>query len=232
MRILAIGDIHGCSVALRTLLDAVAPTPEDLLITLGDYVDRGPDSPGVLDLLLELHATGRLIALRGNHEQMMTDARDDLSNRREWCGCGGKETLQAYGILAWHYLERTEMPAIPEAHWQFLERALVDYYETETHVFVHANLDPDRPFAEQPGSVLRWQGLRPERTRPHGSGKVMICGHTEQRSGVPLNLGHAICIDTYAYGSGWLTCLDVASGEYWQANRLGQVRSGLLEASG
>jgi serine/threonine protein phosphatase 1 len=228
MRILAIGDIHGCSGALRTLLAAVAPTPEDLLIALGDYVDRGLDSPGVLDLMIELHATGRLIALRGNHEQMMTDSRYDLSHRRGWCDCGGKETLEAYGIPAWRYLERVELPAIPEAHWEFLERALVDYHETDTHIFVHANLYPNAALEDQPGSMLLWESLRPEWTEPHCSGKVMVCGHTQQRSGLPLNLGHAICIDTCAYGSGWLTCLDVSSGKYWQANRDGQVRAGSL----
>ena len=71
MRTLAIGDIHGCLTALKALLDFVAPAPDDRLITLGDYVDRGPDSHGVLDLMIDLHTQGRVIALRGNHEEMM-----------------------------------------------------------------------------------------------------------------------------------------------------------------
>lgn len=71
MRILAIGDIHGCSIALDSLLAAVVPQPEDKIITLGDYVDRGPDTKGVIDRLIALHATGQLIPLRGNHEQIM-----------------------------------------------------------------------------------------------------------------------------------------------------------------
>ena len=62
----------------------------------------------------------------------------------------------------------------------------------------------------------------------HCSGKVMVCGHSEVRSGVPLNLGHAVCIDTRAYAGGWLTCLDVESGHYWQANERGGVREGEL----
>ena len=74
MRLLAISDIHGCSRAFDTLLDAVAPKPDDQIITLGDYVDRGPDSRGVLDRLVALHDTGRLIALRGNHDVMMLEA--------------------------------------------------------------------------------------------------------------------------------------------------------------
>ena len=75
MRILAIGDIHGCSRAFDTLIDAVSPEPDDQIITLGDYVDRGPDSRGVLDRLVALHDGGRLIALRGNHDAMMLEAR-------------------------------------------------------------------------------------------------------------------------------------------------------------
>ena len=71
MRILAIGDIHGCSIAFDTLIASVQPQPNDKIITLGDYVDRGPDSKGVIDRLIALHETGQLTALRGNHELMM-----------------------------------------------------------------------------------------------------------------------------------------------------------------
>src|SRR5437868_5447379 len=71
MRYLAIGDIHGHADVLRQLLEFVQPRPEDRIITLGDYVDRGPDSSGVLDQLVALYATGQLIPLRGNHDVMM-----------------------------------------------------------------------------------------------------------------------------------------------------------------
>src|SRR5207248_827492 len=96
MRILAIGDIHGCLTALDALLERVAPRPEDLLVALGDYVDRGPNSCGVLDRMIALHATGRLIALRGNHDVMMLGARagDEFG---AWLSCGGKQTLASYG---------------------------------------------------------------------------------------------------------------------------------------
>jgi serine/threonine protein phosphatase 1 len=57
----------------------------------------------------------------------------------------------------------------------------------------------------------------------------MICGHTSQKSGQPISLGYAICIDTWVYGKGWLTCLDVNSGEIWQANQKGQLRTALIE---
>src|SRR5690349_9006235 len=98
MRLLAIGDIHGCLTALDALLDAVAPQADDQIVALGDYVDRGPDSRGVLDRLIALHAGGRVVALRGNHDVMMLEARNgrDLG----WLAVGGKETLLSYGVTA------------------------------------------------------------------------------------------------------------------------------------
>jgi serine/threonine protein phosphatase 1 len=99
-------------------------------------------------------------------------------------------------------------------------------HETENHFFVHANADPSAPIYAQPDEMLYWQ--RFGKPRPHVSGKTMVCGHTIQRSGEPLNVGHAICIDTWAYGKGWLTCLDVETGNYWQTNEQGQRRAAKL----
>ena len=72
--------------------------------------------------------------------------------------------------------------------------------------------------------MLYWETLEAARWRPHESGKTMICGHSVQRSGRPLVLDHAICIDTWVYGDGWLTCLDVEAEVYWQANQRGETR--------
>ncbi len=90
MRTLAIGDIHGCLNALTNLLDFIAPAPDDQLVTLGDYVDRGPNSRGVLEMLIDLHAKGRLVALRGNHEEMMLESRTNDDTRAMWQLCGGR----------------------------------------------------------------------------------------------------------------------------------------------
>jgi serine/threonine protein phosphatase 1 len=76
--------------------------------------------------------------------------------------------------------------------------------------------------------MLFWEFFRPQ--QPHESGKTMVCGHTAQRSGWPCVLEHGVCIDTCAYGNGWLTCLDVGSGRLWQANQKGEVRDGWLDA--
>src|SRR5262245_41504688 len=117
MRTLAIGDIHGCAQALRALLDAVQPTPEDLIVTLGDYVDRGPDSYDVLEQLIQLRRTGRLIALRGNHEEMMLRARQNDAELGEWLLCGGKQALKSYS----HNGDAGRIDDVPSEHWHFLE---------------------------------------------------------------------------------------------------------------
>jgi serine/threonine protein phosphatase 1 len=221
MRTLAIGDIHGCSQALRALLDVVRPGPGDQVITLGDYVDRGPDSYGVVEQLLALHRGGRLVALRGNHEDMMLHARHGREDLRLWVACGGKEALASYSPLG----DAGKLVDVPDQHWNFFENVCVEWHETETHIFVHANVYPHLPMDEQPGHMLRWETIDEFSSAPHSSGKVLVCGHTQQRSGLPLNLGHAICIDTRVYGGGWLTCLDVATGRLWQANQAGRVRT-------
>src|SRR5262245_34440427 len=129
MRVLAIGDIHGCLRAFDDLLEWVAPTPEDKLILLGDYVDRGPDSRGVLDRILELRPRLNLICLRGNHEQMMVEAyRGGRSEKKMWLGVGGAETLASYGVVTGRV---ATFDAVPREHWDFLENGLVDYHESE-----------------------------------------------------------------------------------------------------
>src|SRR5436190_20525021 len=100
-RVLAIGDVHGCSRALDLLLTDLDPRDGDTVVTLGDYIDRGPDSKGVLDRLLGLHRAGRLVALRGNHEIMMLAARQSQSDMAYWPHFGGRETLHSSDTPGW-----------------------------------------------------------------------------------------------------------------------------------
>ena len=222
-RILAIGDVHGCAFALEALLRIVKPTREELLVFLGDYVDRGLDSAGVLNRVIRLAETHRVVALRGNHEQMMMDARAGEGELAFWLSCGGEATLMSYCPFGDH----GTIADVPDEHWKFLDERCVDWHETERHFFVHAGAVPHLALDRQTPLVLRWQTF--DDVRPHASGKVMVCGHTPQRAGVPACLGHAVCIDTHAHAEGWLTCLDVVSGEYWQANERGETREGGLE---
>ena len=225
MRVLAIGDIHGCLGPLDDLLAWVAPTPDDLVVTLGDYVDRGPDTRGVLDRLLELKRTLNLVCLRGNHEVMMVRARHGgRDDRKLWLEVGGAQALGSYGAAPGR---AGTLDDVPREHWDFLRDGLLDYYETDRHIFVHATVHCDLDMAEQPEYVLFWEFL-PAAMR-HRSGKTVVCGHTSQKSGKPKVVPGAVCVDTFAHGGGWLTCLDAATGRYWQADTLGRKREGQLD---
>ncbi len=117
-RILAIGDIHGCLTALDTLLGFVQPGPDDQLIFLGDYIDRGPDSKGVLDRLIELKRTRPVVCLRGNHEIMMLAGREGQDDFRFWMSFGGVETLGSYVQPG----SEITLENIPYEHWHFVRQ--------------------------------------------------------------------------------------------------------------
>lgn len=218
-RHLAIGDIHGCFRALQTLTDFVGLRDDDTIITLGDYVDRGPNSCAVLDWLIHFDKTHNLVPLRGNHDIMMLESRHSDSAFRDWIATGGDATLQSYAPFDG---DCGKLADVPEHHWRFLAERLVPFFATDTHFFVHANVYPDLPLDEQPDFLLYWEKFNdPPR---HESGKIMICGHTSQKSGLPIANENAVCIDTWACGDGWLSCLHVESGAIWQANQQGATR--------
>ncbi len=222
MRTLAIGDIHGCNTALVTLLAKVRLKPGDQIIFLGDYIDRGPASRDVVETLVDLTKTCSPIFLRGNHEVMILDAREDPLKGNLWQSYGGLDTLFSYGV---NY-RQDWAPLIPDAHWKFFERT-IRFFETDTHIFVHACLDAEMDMVDQPDWLLYWEFF--ERQRPHKSGKRIVCGHTPQRTGEIKDVGFAVCIDTGPAVGGWLTCLDPGSGQYWQADERGNARGGELK---
>ena len=133
---------------------------------------------------------------------------------------GGAPTLASYGAGR---ITEADLVRIPPAHRAFLERCR-DYYETESHIFVHAQYDPDAAMDEQSPLWLRWESLRDGIPGPHVSGRRAIVGHSSQKSGEVLDRGHIVCIDTYCYGGGWLTAMDVVTDELWQVDRLGRFR--------
>lgn len=226
MRILAIGDIHGCLSAFNLLLDVIQPQSEDVIITLGDYIDKGLESKGVIDKLIALHEKGQLIPLKGNHELMMLDARQSIEKEFDWLNNNnGNSTVNSY--LDSDCRSQATLENIPDDHWHFIEHICLDWWETDEHFFVHANVDPNLPFNQQPEEKLFWEKFIDP--KPHYSNKTMICGHTSQKSGKPVNIGYAICIDTWACGDGWLTGLDIESGQIWQTNQQGQVKTAFID---
>jgi serine/threonine protein phosphatase 1 len=204
-RLFAIGDIHGCSTSLRTLIEAIDPRLEDNVVVLGDFIDCGPDTKGVVEQLIVLSSRCRLISLLGNHEEMLLNALESKSEYRYWLKFGGDQTLESYSAYS------TDLDVIPADHIRFI-RACRDYYETEKHIFVHANYDHERSMDRIGGTKLRWEALDVDRLRPHRSGTTVVVGHTPQANGTVLNLGFLIEIDTDCCRGGWPTALDVESG--------------------
>ena len=215
-RVIAIGDVHGCATALRTLIGVLDLKPDDTVVMLGDCVDRGPESRQVIDQLFRLRDCCQLIPLLGNHEEMMLDYIDGKPQPDDWMEVGGAATMRSYGMS----LSPSE---VPQSHIEYI-RTWGDYFETDSHFFAHGNYDADRALAKQHWQTMRWKSLKLGVPGPHVSGKTAILGHTSQKSGEVLNLGHLICIDTFCWGGGWLTALDTISGQRWQVDRDGTPR--------
>lgn len=216
-RLFAIGDIHGCSVALRTLIEAIAPQPEDTIVVLGNVIDFGPDTREVIQQLIELSSRCQLILLTGNHEEMLFRAVESPSEVNTWIYSGGEDTLKCYA-------GRGKNELIDPDHLEFLRGHCRDYHETDGFIFVHANYFPNLPMSQQSSRTLRWEFIEPERMAPHYSGKTVVAGHTPQTSGEVLDLVFLKVIDTDCSRGGWLTALEVGSGEVIQADQLGGIR--------
>jgi serine/threonine protein phosphatase 1 len=133
-----------------------------------------------------------------------------------WLQHGGTATLDSYGFVG-------DLSVIPAEHVEFLQ-SFVDSVETENHFFVHANYDPQLPLTRQLARTLRWLSLNNAIPAPHPSGKIAVVGHTPDHSGEIFSLRHLKCIDTYCHGGGWLTAMDVTTGQVWQANEAGELR--------
>jgi serine/threonine protein phosphatase 1 len=223
-RIIAIGDVHGCSKALASLIDAIQPTEADTLVFLGDFIDRGPDSRGVLEQVIALAERCTVVPLLGNHEEMLIAAVEGgQSEVRFWLKFGGAATLLSYGWRGGPEVRPADLRGlIPRTHVEFV-KGCRNYFTTVQHVFVHAYYDPDRPLQEQKWDGLRWATLPPV-PKPHCSGKVAIVGHSPQATGDILDLGCLKCIDTGCYSGGWLTALEIGTGKVWQANLAGEMR--------
>jgi serine/threonine protein phosphatase 1 len=173
------------------------------------------ESAEAMEILVQLVAKCRVVPLIGNHEIMMVNAVKTKRDLEFWRANGGIPTIQSYG---------GNVKNIPQHHIMFLNHC-VRYFETPSHFFVHASYDPEIPLEEQPGELLFWTHILDDPPGPHVSGKKAIVGHTPQEDFEVRDLGHVAIIDTFCVGGGWLTALDVDSGQCWQTNNFGELRS-------
>ncbi len=143
-KIIAIGDVHGCLQTLKALWNKLEPYSDQPHLFIGDYIDRGPDSKGVIDFLMNVRNERECIFLRGNHEQMLLDAyeRGDAYN---WMLNGGESTLKSYG-------EDVIVKDISTEHIQFYRDTQL-FYETENFFFVHAGAPPHQSLEESKQST-------------------------------------------------------------------------------
>lgn len=221
LAVYAIGDIHGRLDLVTELLGKIADDagrhPEDgerRLIFLGDYIDRGMHSRGVVDALLAKPWPGFTSTfLMGNHEDAMLEFLEGRSDGTAWLSYGGLETMVSYGVpvrslpsdaSAAMALREALRQAVPTTHVDFLSKCVLSHTEGD-YVFVHAGIRPGLPMEQQSRLDLLW--IRDDflRARLALPGKVVVHGHTICE--VPQDLGHRIDIDTGAFVSGRLTCL-------------------------
>lgn len=214
----AVGDIHGEAGLLEAMLDAIRadagdhPPSRIVLIFLGDYIDRGPDSRGVLERLTGNPLPGATLRfLLGNHEAVMLEFLSGGAGGAEWLRFGGVETLASYGIAAAGATTparlaqlRGELEAkLPPRHLDFL-RGLENSCVTGGYAFVHAGIRPGRPLDAQVSEDLLWI-REPFLSDPRPHGHVIIHGHTVTPE--PDMHPNRIGLDTGAYATGVLTAL-------------------------
>jgi len=222
-RAYAVGDVHGCLAQLNRLIARVEadlearPVGEAYLIFVGDLIDRGPDSAGVIERLRTyMHRGVKPIFLTGNHEEyflrVLAGERGVLDN---WLDYGGRQCAESYGIAGDLLVGLPEDQAlalirrqVPEKHRRFLE-SFGDTFRFGDYLFVHAGIRPGLPLEKQSRQDLRW--IRDAFLHDSGDhGFVVVHGHTivEQVEELPNRIG----IDTGAYRTGLLTAL-VIDGE-------------------
>ena len=216
-RVYAVGDIHGRADLLAALLVSIDadlkthPVPRSVQVFLGDYVDRGPQSREVLELLITRRRQHTVLCLRGNHESFVLDFLSNPSVLADWKRIGGIETLLSYGVLPSasddpHEQENVAIAfrqALPESHLRFIE-GLALSFTCGDYFFAHAGARPGVPLRQQSRRDLLW--IREEfLLYEEGFGKVVVHGHTPSMA--PVIKANRISIDTGAYATGHLTCV-------------------------
>jgi serine/threonine protein phosphatase 1 len=202
-RTYALSDIHGCLDKLERLVeqcrtDAKGDTAR--FVFLGDYIDRGPDSRGVLAFIMDMQARegDRVVCLCGNHEDLALGAIDSLDeiDIDLWVfRNNGDKTLHSYGVAA-----PSELPA---GHVAWM-RSLPTHHDDGRRFFVHAGIDPSRPLDRQDRHDMLWM-REPFLSDPRDHGRFIVHGHTPLRGGQPDLRPNRVNIDTAAVLGGPLT---------------------------
>ena len=215
-RLYVVGDIHGRADLLDRMIKRIAddlaarPVPDSLVVTVGDYIDRGPDSFGVIERLRRNPFPTRYMALKGNHEALLQHFLLVPTTGAHWRRLGGLETLRSYGVPAddmqagRNYLAaaRTLAHAVPSEHFDFL--ASLDTSLTVGGYFVcHAGVRPGVPLERQQEEDLLWI-REPFLASNSDFGKVIVHGHTPASE--PELRRNRVNVDTGAFMSGRLTC--------------------------
>ena len=218
VRVYAIGDIHGRSDLLADLVDRIdadirrRPVKRAIEVYLGDYIDRGPDSKGVIDQLAVRMVRHGAICLRGNHESLLEEFLINPEVYRRWIQLGGLQTLASYGLsqgaldaTACNAVQQSLHLALPRTHQLFLQ-CLRNIFCCGDFLFVHAGIRPGIPLNQQANHDLLW--IRDDflmSDQPHG--KIVIHGHTPVAH--PEIRHNRINVDTGAWRSGVLTCVAI-----------------------
>lgn len=211
--IYAIGDIHGCLSHLENLFDLVNPDlDQHQLVFMGDYIDRGPNSAGVVDFIINLkkkYNPENIICLMGNHERMFLDYLEGKDEMLFLMNGGVTTTASYWG----EYGDRLNR-RLPPGHWDFYD-SLRLFYETDDYIFVHAGLKPGVALSNQQEEDLLW--IRKEFiSSDYNFGKRVIFGHTPMRA--PYIRPNKIGIDTGAVYGNKLTCVVLPEEKFYSVS--------------
>jgi serine/threonine protein phosphatase 1 len=215
-RLYVIGDIHGRADLLDRMVGEITndltarPVADSLVVTVGDYVDRGPDSRGVVDRLLKNPFPTRFVALKGNHETLLEGFLLNPQVAEHWRRFGGLETMQSYGVPVGDVMRGREYlaaaralaQAIPAAHFDFLG-TLPTSLTVGKYFICHAGVRPGVPLDRQTEEDLLWI-REPFLASRADHGKIVVHGHTPTEQ--PELLPNRINVDTGAFMTGRLTC--------------------------
>ena len=186
---IAVGDIHGCAATLKAFIEELKPFYDRTFIFVGDYIDRGPDSEGVVNFLLEFREKVNCVFLRGNHEQMMLDALAG-GDRQLWLMNGGRTTIHSYQNDGQQF-------ELPDEHREFYEQTQL-YCDTEDYFFVHAGISPAKTIKESLEHKREMQDFLWIRSHLNAFElpweKTIVFGHTPRPH--PIRKSKMIGIDT------------------------------------